>query len=71
MAATHVYNSVAISEYRITRWRRGEWDCTVSADFELTSTRTDFHLRESLHAKKGDQEFFSCEQMTVIKRHLV
>jgi hypothetical protein len=64
-------NSSVWSQRNSTRWRRGEWDCTVSADFELTSTPTDFHLRESLHAQKGDQEFFSREQMTVIKRHLV
>jgi hypothetical protein len=43
----------------------------VSAAFELTSTATDFHLRESLHAKKGDQDFFSREQVTVIKRDLI
>jgi hypothetical protein len=45
-----------------------EWDCTVSAEFELTSTATHFHLRESLQAKKGDQEFFSRAQVTVIAR---
>jgi len=38
----------------------------------LTSTATDFHLRESLHAKKGDQDFFfTREQVAVIKRDLV
>jgi len=41
------------------------------AAFELTSTATDFHLRESLHAKKGDQEFFTREQVAGIKRDLV
>jgi uncharacterized protein len=64
-------NSSVWSQRNSTRWRRGEWDCTVSAAFELTSTATDFHLRESLHAKKDDQDFFSREQVTVIKRDLI
>jgi putative CocE/NonD family hydrolase len=64
-------NSSVWSQRNSTRWRRAEWDCTVSAEFELTSTATDFHLRESLHAKKGDQTFFTREQVTVIKRDLV
>jgi uncharacterized protein len=64
-------NSSVWSQRNSTRWRRGEWDCTVSAAFELTSTATDFHLRESLQAKKGDQEFFTREQVTVIKRDLI
>jgi hypothetical protein len=64
-------NSSSWSQHNSTRWQRGEWDCTVSASFELTSSTTHFHLRESLHAKKGDQDFFSREQVTVIKRDLV
>jgi putative CocE/NonD family hydrolase len=64
-------NTSVWSQHNSTRWRRGEWDCTVSAAFELTSTATDFHLRESLQAKRGDQEFFTREQMTVIKRDLL
>ena len=64
-------NSSVWSQRNSTRWRRGEWDCTVSASFELTSTATDFHLRESLHASKGYQEFFTREQVSVIKRDLI
>jgi hypothetical protein len=64
-------NSSTWSQRNSTRWRRGEWDCTVSAAFELTSSATHFHLRETLHAKQGDQDFFSREQVTVIKRDLV
>ena len=63
-------NSSLWAQHNSTRWRRGGWDCTVSASFELTSTATDFHLRESLHAKSGDQEIFSREQVTLIKRDL-
>jgi putative CocE/NonD family hydrolase len=70
MEADHA-NSSIWSQRNSTRWRRGEWDCTVSAEFELTSTATDFHLRESLRAKKGDQDFFAREQVTVIKRDLI
>jgi hypothetical protein len=64
-------NSSVWSQRNSTRWRRGGWDCTVSAAFELTSTATEFHLRESLHAKKGEEEFFSREQVTIIERDLV
>ena len=64
-------NSSVWSQRNSTRWRRGGWDCTVSAEFELTSTATDFHLRERLQAKQGEQEFFSREQVTVIKRDLL
>ncbi len=64
-------DSSSWSQHNSTRWRRGEWDCTVSAEFELTSTATHFHLRESLKARKGDQEIFSREQTTVIKRDLL
>jgi len=42
-----------------------------SASFELTSTASEFHLRESLHASKGGQEFFARQQVSVTKRDLV
>jgi predicted acyl esterase len=64
-------NSSVWSQRNSTRWRRGEWDCTVSAAFELTSSSTDFHLRETVQARKGDQDFFTREQVTVIKRDLL
>ena len=64
-------NSSSWSQHNSTRWRRGDWDCTVSAEFELTSTATHFQLREKLRAKKGDLDFFSREQVTVIERDLI
>jgi uncharacterized protein len=64
-------NSSSWSQHNSTRWRRGDWDCTVSAEFELTSTATHFHLRERLRAKKGELDFFSREQVTVIERDLI
>jgi putative CocE/NonD family hydrolase len=64
-------NASGWSQRNSTRWRRGEWDCTVSAAFELTSTETDFNLRESLEAKRGDRIIFTREQTTVIRRDLV
>lgn len=64
-------NSSVWSQHNSTRWQRGGWDCTVSATFELTSTPTHFHLRESLNAKRGAEEIFSREQTTLIERNLL
>jgi uncharacterized protein len=64
-------NSSVWSQHNSTRWRRDGWDCTVSAGFELTSTATHFHLRESLSAKRGAEEIFSREQTTLIERNLI
>ncbi len=64
-------NSGVWSQENMTAWRRGEWDCTVSAAFELTSTPEEFRLKEVLRAKKGDQEIFKREQFSTIKRDLL
>ncbi len=64
-------NSSAWTQENMTAWKRGDWDCTVSASFELTSTPEEFRLTEVLRAKKGDTEIFKREQFSTIKRDLL
>ncbi len=64
-------NSSVWTQENSTAWKRGDWDCTVSAAFELTSTREEFRLKEVLQAKKGDREIFKREQVSTIKRDLL
>jgi uncharacterized protein len=64
-------NSGSWTQENMTAWKRGDWDCTVSAAFELTSTPQEFRVREVLRAKKGDEEIFKREQLSTIKRNLL
>jgi hypothetical protein len=64
-------NSCVWRQENLTGWKRGDWDCTVSAAFELSSTRDEFHLKEVLRAKKGDEEIFKREKISTIKRDLL
>ena len=56
---------------RTSGWKRGDWDCTIRYGSEMTCTADEFHLREWLIAKKGDQEIFRRETPSVIKRDLL
>jgi putative CocE/NonD family hydrolase len=64
-------NSGVWTQESMTAWKRGDWNCTVRAAFELTSTPEEFRLKEVLQAKKGDQEIFKREQFSTIKRDLL
>jgi putative CocE/NonD family hydrolase len=64
-------NSGVWRQDNMTSWKRGDWNCTVSAAFELTSTAGAFHLKEVLRAKKGDEEIFKREKISTIKRELL
>jgi putative CocE/NonD family hydrolase len=64
-------NSGMWAQQNSTTWKRGDWDCTVSAAYELTSTPEEFRLKEVLHAKKGDRDIFKREQFSTIKRELL
>jgi uncharacterized protein len=64
-------NSSVWKQENMTAWRRGDWNCSVSAAFELTSTPEEFHLTEVLRAKKGDEEIFKREKVSTIKRDLL
>ena len=64
-------NSSVWTQENTTSWKRGEWDCGVSAGFELRSTSEEFRVKEVLRAMKGGQEIFRREQFSTIKRELV
>ena len=64
-------NSSVWKQENMTAWKRGDWNCTVSAAFELSSTPDAFHLKEVLRAQKGDEAIFSREKVSVIKRDLL
>jgi putative CocE/NonD family hydrolase len=64
-------NSGVWTQQNTTAWKRGDWDCTVSASFELTSTAEEFRLKEVLQARQGDREIFKRDQVSTIRRELL
>ncbi|MDR3613210.1 MAG: CocE/NonD family hydrolase [Candidatus Obscuribacterales bacterium] len=64
-------NSGLWVQQNTSAWKRGDWNCTVSADYELTSSTEEFQLKEVLRAKKDDEEIFRREQISTIKRDLL
>ena len=52
-------------------WTRGDWDCAVEAVCELRSTPEDFHLVESLTARRGDEIVFERRTESRVRRNLV
>jgi putative CocE/NonD family hydrolase len=64
-------NGSVWKQENMTGWKRGDWNCTVSAAFELSSTPEEFHLKEVLRASKDDQEIFKREKISTIKRELL
>jgi len=64
-------NSSVWTHRASSSWKRGEWDCTVEAACELRSTVEDFHLVESLTARRGDAVVFERRVDSRIKRDLV
>ena len=51
-------NTSVWRDARTRSWKRGESEYAVVSAFELTSTEQEFHLKESLRAKKGDTLIF-------------
>jgi len=43
-------NSGAWTHRALSSWKRGDWDCTVDATCELTSTEDEFQISEGLTA---------------------
>ncbi|HLK26026.1 MAG TPA: CocE/NonD family hydrolase [Caulobacteraceae bacterium] len=52
-------------------YRRGDWDCALEAEVELSGSATTFHVREQLTARKGGVEVFSREHVGDIPRDLM
>jgi hypothetical protein len=64
-------NSGVWKQENMTGWKRGDWNCTVAAAFELSSTPEEFHLKEVLRASRDDKEIFKREKISTIKRELL
>jgi uncharacterized protein len=57
--------------WQSVRYARGDWDCTLEAEAELTSDATTFHLVEKLTAKRGGAVVFEREHRSAIPRDLM
>jgi uncharacterized protein len=57
--------------WQSVRYRRGDWDCQVESEVELTSTATSFGVRERLMARRGERVVFEREHRTTVPRDLM
>ena len=53
------------------RYLRGDWDCRIESEVELTSSATDFNVRERLTAWRGERQVFEREHSSAIPRDLM
>ena len=53
------------------RINRGSWDTTVSSIIEMTSTMTEFHVKESVHVVEGEKVVLDRQWENTIKRDLM
>lgn len=51
-----------------SRYRRGDWDCEVRVQIAMTSTRTHFHIEDTLVALKSGATVFSVTRRDAIPR---
>jgi uncharacterized protein len=73
------YMSIREGDPNSCKWRfewystlkRGAWDTTTRSTLELTSTPSEFHLRESISALEGEKVVFQKAWDNHIKRDLV
>jgi uncharacterized protein len=54
-----------------SRLKRNEWDTTLRAALELSSTAEEFRIRESIHALEGDKIVFERRWDNKIRRDLL
>ena len=52
-------------------YRRGEWDCALESEVEVTASATEFHVRERLAARRDGQVVFEREHLADIPRDLM
>jgi putative CocE/NonD family hydrolase len=64
-------NSGVWKQQTVGGFKRGDWDCRSTVDYELTSTPTAFVIKESLKLMKGEEVFFEQETVSTIERNLV
>jgi hypothetical protein len=64
-------NSGRWRTWHTVRYARGDWDCTLEAEAELTADAETFHVRERLTAKRGEAVVFEREHRSAIPRDLM
>ena len=64
-------NSGEWSGTRVSRYRREGWDCALTIGLEVTSTRTEFHLVESIAASHDGKPIFERTERHTVPRKLV
>lgn len=64
-------NSGVWTHRALSSWNRGDWDCTVEATCELTSTEDEFQISEGLTASLAGDVIFQRSASARIKRDLV
>jgi len=57
--------------WHVARYTRGEWDCAVESEVELTADGETFHLRERLTARRGEDIVFEREHLSDVPRDLM
>ncbi len=57
--------------WQSVRYRRGDWDCAVEAEVEVTADADAFHVREQLVARRGEVETFRREHVSDVPRDLM
>lgn len=57
--------------WQSVRYLRGDWDCALESEVELTATEASFHLRERLAAKLGGESIFDRVHESDIPRDLM
>jgi len=53
------------------RYMRGDWDCALKSEVEISSSATHFHVRERLQARRGEALVFEREHASDIARDLM
>jgi putative CocE/NonD family hydrolase len=71
--------SVGVDDPSSCRWRarqgvrylRGDWDCAVESDVEITADAATFHVRERVIARRGEAVVFDREVVSDVPRDLM
>ena len=64
-------NSCRWRDWQDVRYVRGDWDCRIAVEVEVTSTADDFLVVEGLKAWRGETQVFEREHRTTIPRDLM
>jgi len=64
-------NSCRWRAWQTARYSRGDWDCQVVSEAEVTSTATEFEVREVVEARRGERVVFQRENITSVPRDLM